>query len=85
MATRIIGQGTPAPASAPPSVWPSVEGVDRADEKLNQLRSLLACCYGVGSEWFETIGVNHRENLLWLASDLAEDIGSLLQGKAVQA
>lgn len=85
MATRIIGQGTPAPTSPLPSAWPSPEGFDRADEKLTQLRSLLSCCYGVGAEWFETIGSNHRENLLWLASDLAQDVDLLLRGKAVQA
>jgi len=85
MATRIIGQGTSAPSSPAPQAGSWREGFDRADEKLTQLRSLLLGCYGVGAEWFEAIGSNHRENLLWLASDLAEDIDSLLHGKEVQS
>lgn len=47
---------------------------DRAANKLTQLRSLLMSMYGVGAEGFENIGPKHRDHLLWLASDLAEDI-----------
>ena len=50
---------------------------DRVSNKLSQLRSLLMSMYGVGAEGFQKIGPRHRDHLLWLASDLAEDIGRL--------
>jgi hypothetical protein len=49
-----------------------------ADTKLSQLRSLLKCCYGVGAEWMEVIGTGHRDTILWIASDLAEDLAKQL-------
>ena len=55
------------------------DAVDILENKLTQLRSLLSCCYGDWSEWFEGIGGQHRDNLMWLASDLAGDIARLAQ------
>lgn len=44
------------------------------DRKLAQLNTLLMCSYGVGRDWFEDIGQDNRDTLIWLASDLAGDI-----------
>ena len=51
--------------------------VARAEEKMAQLQSLLWSMYGVGKEWLDEIGSENRDNILWLASDLAEDIARL--------
>ena len=63
----------------PPSSGPAdgLDAVDSSDRKLAQLRSLLMSMYGVGGEGFENIGARHRDNLLWLASDLAEQLAEL--------
>lgn len=45
------------------------------DRKLEQLNTLLMCSYGIGRDWFEEIGQDNRDTLVWLASDLAGDIG----------
>lgn len=45
------------------------------DRKLEQLNTLLMCSYGIGRDWFEEIGQDNRDALVWLASDLAGDIG----------
>jgi len=43
------------------------------------MQSLLSCCHGDWSDWFQEIGERHRDNLMWLASDLADDIARLVQ------
>lgn len=76
MADRIIaGQNTPS--SDDTSHGPDAS--DILENKLTQLQSLLSCCYGDWSEWFEGIGERHRDNIMWLASDLADDIARLAQ------
>lgn len=76
MADEIIaGRNTPIPVDA----TNQQDAVDILENKLTQLRSLLSCCYGDWSEWFEAIGGQHRDNLMWLASDLAGDIARLAQ------
>ncbi len=76
MADRIIaGQNTPSSDDTP-------HGPDASDileNKLTQMQSLLSCCYGDWSEWFEGIGARHRDNIMWIASDLADDIARLAQ------
>jgi hypothetical protein len=76
MADRIIaGQTTP-------SSLHSIHQQDAADvleNKLSQLQSLLSCCYGDGAEWFDASGVRHRDNIMWIASDLASDAANLFQ------
>jgi hypothetical protein len=55
----------------------ALDAASEADKKLTQLRSLLTSMYGVGAKGFEDIGSRHRDHLLWLASDLAEEIADL--------
>jgi hypothetical protein len=76
MADRIIA------GQKPPSSDHTAEGPDALDileNKLTQLQSLLSCCYGDWSEWFDGIGARHRDNIMWIASDLADDVGRLAQ------
>ena len=47
--------------------------------KLAQLNSLLWCCYGDGNGWFEEAGEKHRDNMLWIAADLAREAEMLLE------
>lgn len=76
MADRIIaGQHTPASDDA----THQQDASDILENKLTQLRSLLSCCYGDGGEWFEAIGAKHRDNVVWIASDLATDAAKLFQ------
>lgn len=49
------------------------------ENKLEQLNSLLWCFYGAGDGWFQDAGEAHRENLLWIASDLAREAVALYQ------
>jgi hypothetical protein len=76
MADRIIaGQNTPSSHDA-------THGPDASDileNKLTQMQSLLSCCYGDWSEWFEGIGERHRDHIMWLAADLTGDISRLVQ------
>lgn len=76
MADEIIaGQNLPTSHDA-------IQGPDASDileNKLTQLRSLLSCCYGDWSEWFDGIGEQHRDHLMWLAADLADEISRLAQ------
>lgn len=46
--------------------------------KVTQLDALLAICYGVGADAFDSIGREHRDSLVWLASDLAGDIDRIV-------
>ncbi|MDO9002840.1 MAG: hypothetical protein Q7V20_05245 [Aquabacterium sp.] len=77
-------QGAPdQPLSLPQS--PPGDAVGHRDiheqlhTKLAQLTSLLTCSYGVGAEWMETIGKGHRDNILWLASDVAAEVQCLVE------
>jgi len=75
MAKRIMARAT-APAS-PHATTPNA--ADLLECKLEQLNSLLWCCHGAGDGWFEEAGAGHRDNLLWIASDLARDAAALFQ------
>jgi hypothetical protein len=84
--TGTAAPGAPSLKRQPPSPAVVVErhadaSLLRADEKLIQLRTLLWCSYGVGVDWFEEIGQDNRDTLLWLCSDLAEEINDLVTGK----
>lgn len=48
-----------------------------AGVKASQLHALLEQCYGEGFESFNNSADCIKENLLWLASDLAKDICAL--------
>ncbi|OAK57022.1 hypothetical protein A3K87_03800 [Variovorax paradoxus] len=77
MADRIIA-GQDAPTSH--SAIASSDAADLLEKKLSQLQSLLKCCYGdCCSEWFDAIGVELRDHVMWIAADLAEDVVNLSQ------
>ena len=56
-----------------------MDASDILESKLSQLQSLLSCCYGDGGEWFEVIGARHRDNIMWIAADLATEVTRLSQ------
>lgn len=76
MADRIIA-GQNSPISDDAIHQQDASGI--LENKLTQLQSLLSCCYGDWSEWFDAIGATHRDNIMWIAADLAKDAASLLQ------
>ena len=76
MADQIIA-GRNTPASLDANHQPDAS--DILENKLTQLRSLLSCCHGDCSEWFDAIGAQHRDNIMWIAGDLAEDAERLFQ------
>lgn len=76
MADQIIA-GRNTPASHDANHQPDAS--DILENKLTQLQSLLSCCYGDEGEWFEAIGAKHRDNIVWIAADLAGDAKQLLQ------
>lgn len=76
MADRIIaGQNMPASDDA----TRQQDASDILENKLTQLQSLLSCCYGDWSEWFDAIGAQHRDNIMWIAADLATEAAQLSQ------
>ncbi|MNQ41310.1 hypothetical protein D3C85_549830 [compost metagenome] len=75
MAKRIMARATEPTSSR--ATTPSA--ADLLECKLEQLNSLLWCCHGAGDGWFEEAGAGHRDNLLWIASDLARDAAALFQ------
>lgn len=97
MATRIMA-GRPTPKSSrrsssnnttrgtttkPTAPTPTPdEARELLEIKLAQLNSLLWCCYGDGNGWFEEAGEKHRDNMLWIASDLAREAEMLLEVSA---
>jgi len=82
MADQIIaGQTTPTS----PDANHQPDASDILENKLTQLRSLLSCCYGEEGEWFEAVGARHRDNIMWIAADLASDAARLLQQVVVDA
>jgi hypothetical protein len=75
MADRIIaGQNSPTSDDA----IHQQDASGTLENKLTQLQSLLSCCYGDCSEWFDAIGAKHRDNIMWIAADLADDALRLL-------
>ncbi len=56
-----------------------LDASDILENKLTQLQSLLSCCYGDCSEWFEGIGEQHRDRIMWIAADLATEAVRLSQ------
>ena len=77
MAERIMA-GPARPASAD-AITTARDPSDLLENKLEQLNSLLWCFYGAGDGWFQDAGEAHRENLLWIASDLAREAVELFQ------
>lgn len=77
MATKIIKQGATAP-TAQTEDHPIARPYS-LECKLLQLKALLNGCYGFGAEWFEEMGPDSRERIMWLAADLAKDAHRLHQ------
>ena len=76
MADEIIaGQNTPKSPVAPGPF----DAADLLEKKSSQLQALLKCCYGDCCEWFDAIGALHRDHVMWIAADLAEDVAKLSQ------
>ncbi|MCJ9673684.1 hypothetical protein [Neorhizobium sp. SHOUNA12B] len=76
MADRIIaGQDTPVSRRA---IAPS-DAAELLEKKSSQLQSLLKCCYGDCSQWFDAIGAVDRDHVMWIASDLADEVAELSQ------
>ncbi|RSZ47817.1 hypothetical protein EJO70_03585 [Variovorax sp. 553] len=71
----MAGQNTPVSDDATHQQDPS----DILENKLTQLQSLLSCCYGDWCEWFDAIGTKHRDNIMWIAADLATEAVELSQ------
>ena len=74
MADRIMSRGPRTNSSNASAQTAS----DVLENKLEQLHTLLWCCYG-DDGWFEEVGPAHRGNLVWLASDLAGEARELYQ------
>ena len=53
--------------------------INLMEKKLCQLSSLLHSCYGGGQDNFDDLSPAHRNQLIWLASDLTEQIQDLIR------
>jgi hypothetical protein len=75
MATKTIARPSTSvpPAGDPPDHWTTLE------EKSTQLHSLLCYCHGNGDPEQEDAGPVHRDNVFWLASELAKEVMDLIQ------
>lgn len=56
-----------------------LDSLDALKGKAAKLAALICSISGEGFEAFETLSVEHRENILWLASDMAEDVNALVR------
>lgn len=77
MAERIMARDRKRASADATTTTPDAS--DLLENKLEQLNSLLWCFYGAGDGWFQDAGEAHRENLLWIASDLAREAVELYQ------
>lgn len=73
-------RGTTTKPTAPTST--PDEARELLEIKLAQLNLLLWCCYGDGNGWFEEAGEKHRDNMLWIAADLAREAEMLLEASS---
>jgi hypothetical protein len=74
MASKIMGQRPATPLPQAEGIASEFELRNCIEKKLLQLDTLLNCCYGNSAEWFDEIGKDNRDVLLWIAADLAGDI-----------
>lgn len=56
-----------------------LDSLDALKEKAAKLAALVCSMSGSGFEVFETLPAEHRENLLWLASDMAAEVNALVE------
>ena len=78
MAGRIMAR--PQDPESPDVTAQSPE--DLLENKLSQLHSLPWCCHGAGNGWLEEAGPMHRDQMLWIAADLAQEAMTLFQACA---
>ena len=64
----------PSTRTSPGQSHPQLDRKDRLDAKTAQLNALLAAISGEGFTAFNNLADANKQNLLWLASDLAEEI-----------
>ncbi|MDQ0013092.1 hypothetical protein J2W23_001471 [Variovorax boronicumulans] len=85
MAKRIMaGPPAPAPRSKSPSgtaptITDGPSAADLLENRLEQLKSLLWCCYGEGIDWSGGDGPKHLGNVMWLAADMVDQAAELHQ------
>lgn len=75
----MAGRRTPASRGNSTTHTDEPSVADLLENKLEQLQSLLWCCYGDGNRWFEDAGPKHLDNVLWIAADLASEAAELFQ------
>jgi hypothetical protein len=56
----------------------ALDAQDQLSAKSAQLAALLCSIHGEGFEAFNALAPRHKENLLWLAADLACEVQSLV-------
>ncbi|MDQ0607576.1 hypothetical protein QFZ83_001747 [Variovorax sp. W1I1] len=85
MAKRIMA-GPPAPAprdksttGTAPTITDGPSAADLLENRLEQLKSLLWCCYSEGIDWSRGDGPKHLENVIWLAADMVDQAAELHQ------
>jgi hypothetical protein len=66
---------TPAPS---PDRAPQ-DPTDLLENKLTQLKSLTWACYGGGIDWFNGVGPQHLDNVLWAVADMVGEAEALFQ------
>ena len=59
--------------------------IDRAHTATKQLRALLCLTYGQTREAFQCLSDEVQENIMWLASDLANEIEAALSGATIHS
>ena len=75
MATPNIARpSTPSKGTKPPT-----DPATLLEEKSVQLHSLLCYCHGNGAPTQEDAGPVHRNNVFWLAAQLAQEVMELVQ------
>jgi hypothetical protein len=56
-----------------------LDSLDALKEKAAKLAALMHSMSGAGFETFNLLPAEHRENLLWLASDMAGEVNALVE------
>jgi len=80
MAERIMaGRRTPASRGNSTTNTDGPSAADLLENKLEQLKSLVWCCYGGGIDWHHGAGPTHLDNVVWLVADLVHEAGELHQ------
>lgn len=65
--------------AASPTITDGPSAADLLENRLEQLKSLLWCCYSEGIDWSRGDGPKHLENVIWLAADMVDQAAELHQ------